>query len=79
MSTTTFYNVWRTKSAADRAKLIEEMRKEAPALASKPGFEALLASECAEDGRVLVEGRWASKAAFDAAVANKRLAGLLGD
>jgi len=70
MSTTTFYNVWRTKSAADRAKLIVEMRTEAPVLASKPGFEALVASECAEDGRVLVEGRWASKAAFEAAVAN---------
>src|SRR3954470_15903991 len=70
MSTTTFYNVWRTKSAPDRAKVVEERRKEAAALASKPGFETLRASECAEDGRVLVEGRWTSKAAFDAAVAN---------
>ncbi len=70
MPDTTFYNIWRTKDAKDRAALIAGMREEAPALASKAGFVAMTVSECTEDGRVLVEGRWQSQDAFDAAVAN---------
>jgi heme-degrading monooxygenase HmoA len=69
MSDITFYNMWRTASAEDRAALLERMRGEAPALASKVGFVSMTVLECAEDGRVLVEGRWQSKAAFNAAVA----------
>ncbi len=68
MSDITFYNMWRTASAGDRAALLDRMKGEAPTLASKAGFVAMTVLECAEDGRVLVEGRWESKAAFDAAV-----------
>ncbi len=70
MTDATFYNVWRTKTPEDRAELIAKMQDEAPALASKPGFVAMTVLECAEDGRLLVEGRWQSKGAFDAAVAD---------
>jgi len=70
MSGAVFYNVWRTKSTGDRAMLLARMQEEAPALAAKPGFEALIVSECADDGRVLAEGRWASREAFGAAVAD---------
>jgi pimeloyl-ACP methyl ester carboxylesterase len=45
------------------------MKEEAPALASKTGFVAMTVLECAEDGRVLVEGSWQSREAFDRAVA----------
>ena len=69
MPDTTFYNLWRTKTPKDRADLIAGMRDEAPALASKAGFISMTVRECTEDGRVLVEGRWRSKTAFDAAVA----------
>ena len=70
MLDTKFYNMWRTKTSNDRAALIAAMRDEAPALASKPGFVAMTVSECTEDGRVLVEGRWRSRDAFETAVAN---------
>jgi pimeloyl-ACP methyl ester carboxylesterase/heme-degrading monooxygenase HmoA len=66
----TFYNMWRTETPQRRAALLARMKDEAPALASKAGFVALTVLECAEDGRVLVEGRWHSKEAFDTAVAN---------
>ena len=46
------------------------MKDEAPALASKVGVVAMTVLECAEDGRVLVEGRWESREAFDTAIAN---------
>jgi len=64
-----FYNVWRTKSPKHRAGLLATMKEKAPMFASKPGFVSLNVSECAEDGRVLVEGRWRCREAFDAAVA----------
>ena len=57
MAVTTFYNVWRTKTPKDRAALIRKMKDEAPALAAKPGFVSMSVLECADDGRVLVEGR----------------------
>ncbi len=66
----TFYNMWRTKTPEDRAALLARMKNEAPALASKAGFVSMTVLECAEDGRVLVEGRWQSKEAFDTAVAD---------
>ena len=69
MSEITFYNMWRTASAQHRAALLERMKGDAPTLASKAGFVSMTVLECAEDGRVLVEGRWQSKDAFDAAVA----------
>jgi heme-degrading monooxygenase HmoA len=68
MSDITFYNLWRTASAEDRAVLLDRMKGEAPALASQVGFVSMTVLECADDGRVLVEGRWQSKDAFDAAV-----------
>ena len=70
MADMTFYNMWRTKTPEDRAALLARMKDEAPALASKAGFVAMTVLECAQDGRVLVEGRWQSKQAFDMAVAN---------
>lgn len=69
MADTTFYNMWRTETPEARAALLVRMKDEAPALASKEGFVAMTVLECAEDGRVLVEGRWQSKEAFDNAVA----------
>ena len=68
MTEATFYNVWRTKTPERRAALIAKMKDEAPTLAAKPGFVSMSVLECAEDGRVLVEGRWQSKEAFDRAV-----------
>jgi len=68
MTEVVFYNVWRTKTPDDRAKLLAKMRAEAPALSAKSGFRSMLVSECSDDGRILVEGRWASRDAFDAAV-----------
>jgi len=70
MTDITFYNLWRTESPEGRAALLARMKDEAPALASKAGFVAMTVLECAEDGRVLVEGRWQSKEAFDTAVAD---------
>ena len=54
----TLYNMWRAGSPEDRAALLARMKDEAPALASKVGSVAMTVLECAEDGRVLVEGRW---------------------
>ena len=65
-----FYNMWRTETPEDRATLLSRMKDEAPALSSKPGFVAMTVLECAEDGRVLVEGHWQSQEAFDTAVAS---------
>jgi pimeloyl-ACP methyl ester carboxylesterase/quinol monooxygenase YgiN len=62
-----FYNVWRTETPENQARLIAAMREEAPKLAAKPGFWSMTVLE-GKDGRVLVEGRWASREAFDAAV-----------
>jgi pimeloyl-ACP methyl ester carboxylesterase/heme-degrading monooxygenase HmoA len=70
MTDITFYNMWRTETPERRAALLARMKDEAPALASKAGFVAMTVLECAEDGRVLVEGRWQSKEAFDTAVAD---------
>ena len=70
MPDTTFYNMWRTKNAEDRAALLDRMKAEAPVLASKAGFVSMTVLECPEDGRVLVEGRWQSEDAFNAAVAD---------
>lgn len=70
MTDITFYNMWRTRTPESRAVLLARMKDEAPALASKAGFVAMTVLECAEDGRVLVEGRWQSKEAFDTAVAD---------
>jgi pimeloyl-ACP methyl ester carboxylesterase/heme-degrading monooxygenase HmoA len=70
MTDITFYNMWRTETPEGRAALLARMKDEVPALASKPGFVAMTVLECAEDGRVLVEGRWESKQAFNTAVAD---------
>jgi heme-degrading monooxygenase HmoA len=70
VSDITFYNMWRTANAENRAALLDRMRGEAPALASKAGFVSMIVLECVEDGRVLVEGHWQSKDAFDTAVAD---------
>jgi heme-degrading monooxygenase HmoA len=66
----TFFNMWRTPSAEKRTALLDRMKSEAPALACKAGFISMTVLECADDGRVLVEGRWQSKDAFNAAVAD---------
>jgi heme-degrading monooxygenase HmoA len=70
MSEATFFNVWRTSSKENQKRLLEAMRAEAPDLQSKSGFLELTAWKGEEDDhRVLVEGRWESVAAFEAAVA----------
>ena len=70
MPETTFYNMWRTNNAKDRFALLQHMKDESPAMAAKPGFVSMTVLECPEDGRVLVEGRWQSKEAFDAAISD---------
>src|SRR5437764_15226896 len=65
-----FYNVWRTKTPKDRAGLIATMNEKAGMFAYKPGFVSLIVSECAEDGRVVAEGIWESREAFDNAASN---------
>lgn len=67
MTDTLFYNVWRTKTPEDQSRLIAAMREDAPKLAAKPGFRSMTVFK-GEDDRVLVEGRWTSREAFDAAV-----------
>jgi heme-degrading monooxygenase HmoA len=72
MGEATFFNVWRTSSKETQEQLLDAMRKEAPGLQTKPGFLELTAwNGEAQDLRVIVEGRWESKAAFDAAIANE--------
>jgi pimeloyl-ACP methyl ester carboxylesterase len=71
MAEITFFNMWQAGSREDQEALIAEMRIEAPALALKDGFVSFTAWRGEkEDYRVLVEGRWASQAHFDAAVAD---------
>jgi len=67
MSDMMFYNVWRTETRDNQQRLLAAMREEASKLAAKPGFRSLVVHE-GEDGRVLVEGCWESREAFDAAV-----------
>lgn len=69
MTPITFFNLWQADSRKKQEALIEEMRTEAPALATKAGFISLTVWKAeATDYRVLVEGRWVSQAHFDAAV-----------
>ena len=70
MNDTLFYNVWHTPTPESQARLIAAMRADAPDLAAKPGFRSLTVL-LGEDNRVLVEGRWASREAFDAAVTHE--------
>ena len=71
MNEATFFNIWRTDSKDRQEQLWKAMRAEAPGLQAKPGFLELIAwSGEAQDHRVLVQGRWKSKEAFDAAVTN---------
>jgi len=69
MTETIFFNVWQTDSRERQAALLAEMRSEARILAAKPGFLGLTVWVGLDaNHRVLVEGRWASRAHFDAAV-----------
>jgi heme-degrading monooxygenase HmoA len=71
MAEATFFNIWRTNSKSTQTQLLDAMRAEAPDLQAKPGFLELTAwSGEGQDHRVIVQGRWESKEAFDAAVAN---------
>jgi pimeloyl-ACP methyl ester carboxylesterase/heme-degrading monooxygenase HmoA len=66
-----FLNVWHSRSKDQQEQLIEAMRKESPLLQSKPGFLELTAwSGEGQDLRTVVQGRWESENAFNAAVAN---------
>ena len=69
MTETIFFNVWRTDSRERQAALLAEMRSEARVLAAKPGFLGMTVWVGLDaNHRVLVEGRWASRAHFHAAV-----------
>jgi len=69
MTDVTFFNLWQAESRDKQEALIEAMRGEAPALTAKDGFVSLTAWKAdGNDYRVLVEGRWASQAHFEAAV-----------
>ena len=65
-----FYNVWRTKTPDDRARLIATMKEKTGMFLTKPGFVSLIVSENPEDGRVVAEGLWKSRQTYDDAVAN---------
>jgi heme-degrading monooxygenase HmoA len=69
MTELVFFNVWTTGSEAAKQALLEAMRAEVSALALKPGFRSLSAWAGEKgDLRVIVEGRWESLAAFEAAI-----------
>ena len=70
MPETLFFNMWRCPTAADQRELLAAMQEEAPALSAKPGFLGLTAWASAGGHIVIVRGRWESRAAFDAAIAN---------
>jgi pimeloyl-ACP methyl ester carboxylesterase/heme-degrading monooxygenase HmoA len=66
-----FFNVWHSRSKETQQQLLEAMQKESPLLQAKAGFLELTAwSGEAQDSRVIVQARWESQAAFNAAVAN---------
>jgi pimeloyl-ACP methyl ester carboxylesterase len=70
MGEMTFFIMWQADSREKQEALIDEMRREGPALAAKDGFVSLTAWKAeGKDYRVLVDGRWASQSHFDAAVA----------
>ena len=70
MSEFVFFNIWQSTSPEAQQALVDAMRREAPALAAKNGFLSLTAwTGQARDYRVIVEGRWRSRDAFEAAVA----------
>lgn len=71
MSELVFFNIWQTASPKAQQALVDAMRSEAPVLAAKRGFLSLTAwTGQAGDYRVIVEGRWQSREAFDVAVAH---------
>ena len=64
-----FFNIWQADSRESQEALVKGMRSEAATLAAKPGFLSLTVWSGQEDNhRVLVEGRWASRSQFDAAI-----------
>jgi pimeloyl-ACP methyl ester carboxylesterase/heme-degrading monooxygenase HmoA len=68
MSETILFNIWRTDSRESQEALLAEMRAEAPTLAAKPGFLGLTIWASEDGARILVEGRWASRAHVDTAL-----------
>ena len=71
MSEIKFFNVWQTDSKDNQRRLLDAMREETQIFSSKPGFLELIVWEGeGNDHRVLAEGRWASLAEFEAAVAH---------
>ena len=63
-----FYNVWEAESADKRDELIAVMRDDVTMFADRPGFVSLHAWVSETGHRVVVEGNWASRQDFDAAV-----------
>ena len=69
MTETVFFNIWQTDSRENQEALLAAMRSEATALAAKAGFLGLTVWVGRDSNfRVIVEGRWTSRAHFDAAV-----------
>ena len=64
-----FFNIWETHSEENRAGLVAAMRDDANWVAGHAGFVSLKVWSCAEDHRVVIEGRWRSAADFQAAIA----------
>lgn len=61
--------LWSTDRHDRQRALIDAMRAEAPAMTGKPGFLSLDLKPSEDGRRVVVEGVWASRAAFEAATA----------
>lgn len=71
MAETTFFNVWSTDSRENQEALVSAMRSETKIFAAKPGFLSLTGWVGQDnDHRVIAEARWASRAHFEAAVAD---------
>jgi pimeloyl-ACP methyl ester carboxylesterase/heme-degrading monooxygenase HmoA len=68
MTETIFFNLWQTDSREAQESLAAEMRSEATAFLGKRGFLGLSVWTGQDNHRVIVEGRWRSRAHFDAAV-----------
>lgn len=71
MAETLFFNVWTTDSRKNQEALVSAMRSETKIFVAKPGFLSLTGWVGQDnDHRVIAEARWASRAHFEAAVAN---------
>lgn len=79
MNEVIFFDVWYANSGEEQEALIAEMRAVARALSTKPGFLSLTVwTSEGTTHRVLVQGRWASRAHFDNAIESPEMRQVCG-